>query len=93
MLDKLKVKLKKFFDDEKITDIADTIKFILSYGLMGLFSLLVFISIIGINFVIVDYIRNSVLWTIIVFLIGSGSSYYILMDISNFYGSMRKNKR
>ena len=93
MLNNIKDKIKKFLDNEKISDLINTFKFILLHGIMGLFVTLSLISIIGIDFAIVEYIRNSVLLSIIVFLIGSGASYYLLMDISDFYNNMRKNKR
>lgn len=93
MLKKLREKIKKFLDDEKINDMISTIKFIFSYGIMGLFIILIFISIIGIDFIVVNIIRKSVWLTIVTFLIGSGSAYYMLMDISDFYSNLRGNKR
>jgi hypothetical protein len=92
MLKKIKEKIKKILDDEKVNDFLSPISFVLIHGILGLFLLLTLISIIGINFVIVDYIRQSVFFTIIVFLLGSGSAYYLLMDLSDFYNNMRNRK-
>lgn len=90
---KLREKIKKFFDNEKVNDFFNTIKFVLIHGTLGLFLVLCIISIIGLDFIIVERIRNSITLTIVTFLIGSGSGYYILMDISDFYNNMRKINR
>ena len=89
LIKRLKEKIKKFFDNEKVTDFTDFMKFVLIHGFIGLFILLTSISIIGINFTIVSAIRNSYTLTILVFLIGSGGGYYILMDIIKFLNEMK----
>lgn len=84
----------KKLNNEKIIDLLDFIKFIVIHGFLGLFILLIVISITGINFTITSVIRQSPFYTITVFLIGSGAGYYMLMDISKFYSDIRgKNKR
>lgn len=85
-------KIKKLLDDEKVNDFLNTIKFVLIHGSLGLFFLLIIVAIIGLDFVIVDSIRESAFLTILTFLLGSGSAYYLLLDISDFYNNMR-NKR
>jgi len=93
MFKKLKEKIKKKLDDEKISDVIDFIKFILIHGVLGLFILLIMVSIIGINFTITTLIRNSCKWTIFVFLIGSGAGYYMLMDVVKFFNEMKTINR
>ena len=94
MLKKIREKIKKFLDDEKVNDFLNVIKFVLIHGFLGLFILLIFISVIGIDFAITSMIRESYKWTIIVFLIGSGAGYYMLMDITKYISELRgKNGR
>ena len=85
MLKKIKEKIKKIFDDEKVNDIVNVFKFIIMHGFLGLFVLLCIVSIVGIHFVITDMIRQSWVLTITVFLMGSGSAYYMLMDLVKFF--------
>lgn len=85
MLKKTKEKIKKFFDDEKVNDVVNVFKFIIMHGFLGLFVLLCIVSIVGIQFVVTDMIRQSWVLTIIVFLMGSGSGYYMLMDLAKFF--------
>jgi len=92
MLD-IKNRLKKFFDNEKVSTFIDTIKFILIHGVMGLFSLLIVVSTIGIDFSIVNIIRASPMKTVVVFLLGSGSLYYLFLDINKFLQETWSKKR
>lgn len=77
----IKDKNKKFFDSQKVNDVLDLVKFVVIHGSMGLFILLGIVSMGNIGFSITTLIRNSYLWTILVFFIGSGSLYYIFIDI------------
>lgn len=90
--DKIKEKIKKFFDNEKVIDFLNVIKFVLIHGFLGLFILLIIISIIGIDFIITKMIRESWTLTILIFLIGSGAGYYMLLDISKYISELRGNK-
>jgi hypothetical protein len=92
MLNKFREQLKKKLDDEKVSEIIDFIKFIFIHGILGLFILLTIVSIGNIGFSMTTLIRNSYTMTIIVFLIGSGASYYMLMDISKFFIELRGKK-
>ena len=89
----IKIKIKKILDDEKINDFLNIIKFILIHGFLGLFILLIFISVIGINFTITTMIRNSYKLTILVFLIGSGAGYYMLMDMLDYISKLKGKKQ
>ena len=90
----LKENIKKYLDDEKVSDLVSFLKFIIVHGLLGMFILLIIISIIGINFDIVTVIRQSYLLTMTVFMFGSGAFYYLLLDVSKFYFEMKGvNKR
>jgi len=94
MLAKIKNKIKKITDNEKVIDFLIVVKFVLMHGFLGLFVLLILISISGIDFAITTVIRRSLTWTILVFLIGSGAIYYMLMDILKFISELRgMNKR
>lgn len=85
-------KLINYFQSEQWKDIKDIINFVIMYGILGMFSLLTIISLLGTNFVIVDTIRKSVSLTIITFIVGSGSFYYYVMDFGRFLTTFKNRK-
>ena len=76
--------LKSKTQTESYRDLVDSFKFILLHGILGMFVLILIVSLLGTGFNVVDNVRKSQIWTILVFLLGSGASYYFFLDINKF---------
>lgn len=90
---KLYSKVVNYFKSDNWRDMYDVIKFVTMHGVMGMFALLTIISIIGIDFSIVDAIRHSKVWTILLFIFGSGSLYYFTIDFNSLLSKSWSNKK
>ncbi len=72
----------KWWIRDTTEDLKDLIKFISLHGAMGAPVLLTILTITEVNISLVRLIRGSIWLTAITYFLGSGSAYYLLLDLN-----------
>ncbi len=77
-----KAHIFKWWHTDTTDDMKDLGTFVLLHGIMGLSILLIIFQIMGLTTSVTDYMRNSLVTTILIYIIGTGSMYYFFIDIN-----------
>ena len=97
LIQRLRIKIKIWWMNESTETIRDLIMFILIHGFMGLNIFLSLLTITNVDLAIVNIIKQNVLLTLIVYLISTGSIYYLMIDFNKVivgsWGRTPRNKR
>ena len=79
-ISKIHSKLFKWWIKDTTDDMKDLVSFVFIHGLLGAPSIVSILTIVGLDIPLVTIIRNSITLSIIVYIIGSGSAYYLFLD-------------
>ncbi len=89
----LRAKLTNWWRRDTTEDSRDLIKFVLIHGALCSPIILVTLTVTSVDIVLVKLIKSSVLLTILLYIWGAGSGYYILLDFIKFLkDNWRKHK-
>ena len=72
----------KIWRKEKLNDLKDLCLFIFIHGCLGASVLLTFLTITSVNIELVYLIRYNKWLTVLIYIMGLGSAYYLLIDLN-----------
>jgi hypothetical protein len=92
---KIRIIVKHWWMNEQTETIKDLVKFVIIHGFMGMSILLCLLTVTNVNITLIGIIKQNVLLTSLIYLIGTGSAYYLLLDLNKvlFASWGIKNKR
>jgi len=91
---KLWSKLINWWRKDTTVDIAELASFVTIHGLLTAPCILAILTITNVDITIIELIRKSPIATILVYFIGGGSGYYLLLDINKaLEETWRKKKK
>jgi len=79
---KIQGKLFRWWIKETTTDMKSLIWFVLIHGLLGAPVILALLTIAGLDMPLVIAIRGSIALSMVIYIIGSGSFYYLILDVN-----------
>lgn len=78
---------------ETTNDLKDLCKNILIHGLLGASALLTLLTVLSVDIVLVDIVKTYMALTVLVYIFGAGSAYYLILDFnSEMYKTWGKKK-
>ena len=87
-------KIVNWWRKDTTESVADLVKFVSIHGLLGASTLLSALTIFDIDIVIVQIIRRIVWLTVILYIVGAGSGYYLFLDVNKALdGIWRKEEK
>lgn len=92
-IDKIKSKLFKWWIKDTTNDLKDLVSFVTIHGLLGAPVILTTLTIFGLNVPLIDYIRSSKVLLTILYIIGSGSFYYLFLDVNKVLEEIWRKKK
>jgi len=90
---KIRSKLFKWWIRDTTDDMKDLISFVGIHGLLGAPIIVSILTIAGLNIPLITAIRNSVVLSLMVYIIGSGSFYYIFCDVNKVLEEIWRKKK
>lgn len=78
----LLIKFTKWWRKESTESIIDLVMFVGLHGLLGAPALVALLTVFNVPIALVEYIRANALLSIITYIVGAGSGYYLLLDIN-----------
>lgn len=81
---KLKSAIVNWWRKEKTNDLKDMVKFVFIHGFHGAPATLALLSFTSISMPLLDYIRGIAWLNLIVVILGTGSAYYLFLDVNKF---------
>jgi hypothetical protein len=81
LIQKIKIKIKLWWEKKQTEDIKDLAKFVGIHGFMGMNVILSLLTVMNVNISLVNIIKQNVLFTAMIYLIGTGGAYYLLLDL------------
>ena len=81
-INKIQGKLFRWWIRETTNDMKDLIGFVLIHGLLGAPIILSTLTIAKLNIPLITFISSSIWLTILVYIIGAGSFYYLFLDVN-----------
>jgi len=79
---KIQGKLFRWWIRETTSDIKELITFVSIHGLLGAPVILTLLTITGLNIPLITIIRESIALSLVVYIIGTGSCYYLILDVN-----------
>jgi hypothetical protein len=92
-IDKIRSMLFKWWIRETTNDIKDLVKFVLIHGILGMTVILTILVIIGLQTPLIEFLRRSIYLLILVFILGSGSLYYLFLDLNKVLEETWRKKK
>ena len=93
-LQKFKTKIFHWWIKDTTDDMKDLVNFVFIHGALGAPAIISLLTIFNIDILLVQIIRQSILLTIIVYIIGVGSGYYLFLDLNKgLEETWRKSKK
>lgn len=75
-------RINRWWHQESTQDLRDLFNFIIIHGILASLAGMSFLMLIGVEHWMINYIRGNIWLTAIIFIIGSGSLYYLLLDVN-----------
>jgi len=92
-ISKIRSKLFKWWIRDTTDDMKDLVSFVAIHGLLGAPVVLSILTIAGLNIPIIAYIRSSIWIPILLYIIGTGSMYYLFLDTNKMLEETWRKKK
>lgn len=86
-------RIKKKFQTQQIQDILEFFNFIFWHGIAGLFMVLMFLMFLSPDINYIQYMRQNIFLSIGIYLMGTGSFYYLFLDVNKALAETWKRKK
>jgi len=89
-----KTKLFKWWTRDTTDDMKDLVNFVGIHGILGAPAIISLLTIFNIDIVMIQVVRNTAWLSVILYILGAGSGYYLFLDVNKALEEIwRKKKR